>query len=83
MITNERVKVAYTIEKDWKLYSYRETTISEMEEINNQYDIDFVVDKLKDWFYWWAVLHWLELEGILNNRKNKNVQSTKRRLRKA
>ena len=83
MITAEKVKVAHIVEKDWKLFSYRETIVSEMEEINNKYDIDYVVDKLKDWFYWWAILHWLELEAILNNKKNKNVQSTERRLRKA
>lgn len=81
MKTSERVKLAQVIEKEWKLYSYRETVVSEFEEINNQHDIDYVVDKLKDWYYWWAVLHWLQLEAILHDKKN-NVQPTKRRLRK-
>lgn len=81
MITNERVRLVHTVEKNWKLYSYRETIVSELEEINSQHDIDFVVDKLKDWYYWWAVHHWLELEAILNHKKE-NVQPTKRRFRK-
>lgn len=78
MKTMERVKVAYTVEKDWKLYSYRETVVSEMEEISSQYDIDYVLDKLNDGFYPRARQHWLELQKKIeryhrsNNKQKQN-----------
>lgn len=51
-----------------KIYTCIETVIYDVYEVKNQNDIDFVVDRLKQWYYWGATAHWIELQKLLDKK---------------
>ena len=80
METLKKAKVARTlINQDGEIYSTIEYTVCETYKIKSKKDIDFVSDRLVDGYYNWAILHARELQNLLDNKKKKYVQSSKRR----
>lgn len=71
-----KTKIArHSVDERGRIYTCIETIVYDAYEIKNQNDIDFVVDKLKQGFYWWAINHWLELQKLLDKKNKKSLKN--------